>query len=177
VKFLAEEAAKLRSEGKAIDQIAQRIENLTRKIELFVALDSLKYISRRVEGLADHRLAETAKTYARGIVAKLVAMANKSPKILLSVKDGKESIIGFSLNFDSVVRKMTDTIDERLFAKEIRRCYVYQSNAESEAKTVCFRINYERANPLIPIIKETEIPLALLAVTGPKLVAAVCIYD
>ena len=182
VKYLAEEAVRLRDLGLSLERISEKIEAARGRIELFVTFDTLKYIgaSGRVAELAEHRRGETAKRYAKGIAAKLVALAHHSPKLVLSVRGGHEKILGFSLDFNNAVNRMTNVIEERELDGEIRRCYLYQSQAETEARKVSHRLNYDRRDMVfstVEIVEETEIPLALLAVTGPKLVAAVCIYD
>ena len=57
---------------------------------------------------------------------------------------------------------------------DFRRVYIVNSNAPAEAQELGRRM---RHLPIGRIDYRTEVPLALLAVTGPKVVAAVCVED
>lgn len=180
VKVLAEEAFRLREQHELFEHIIHRLEMLRRKIEIFVAFDTLKYVSAsgRVSELHAHNRAETAKKYARGLVAKLVTLAHHSPKMLLSIRQGQENILGFSLDFGNCINRMNRQIEEREFAREIRQCYLYQSQAENEIDKIYRRFScHEPNNGFVNVIEEKETPLALLSITGPKFIASVCVYE
>lgn len=178
VEFMAEVAIKARDEGEPLAEILDKLNGLRPKIELFLALDTIRYLgaSGRVDSLADHRIKETMRRYMRHWGSRLVSILGKSPKLLVLFREGEERSISFSRHFESVVDNMFREIRHRVNeeGKRIRRVYVLHSRAPDQASRLVRRLREFHDGE---ISERQVIPLALLSITGPTLVAAFCVYE
>jgi len=178
VEYLASEALQLINQGKSFDYIVHQIKRLTAKIELFLALDKIDYISSsgRITDLAPANFRETLKIRARNLAAWFAHKIHHSPKVVITMFDGKERIVKFSRFFRDMVLALADEIDNRVGdGKKIKKIYLYYSNSDEQVKELRFKL---KALAIETEIKEVKtIPVALLAITGPKFVAMICIYD
>ena len=150
---------------------------MTRKIELFLAIDKIDYISAsgRIEELSSAKLSETLKRKAQNLASWFARKIHHSPKVVITLEDGREKIVGISRFFPQATEVVARAIERRVQqGKGIQRVYLYKRNADMEAEKFLERLSkFSRAE----IIEKEILPVALLAFTGPKYLAAICVYD
>ena len=177
IEYLAYEAVKLVNQGEFFAHIVERIERLARKIELFLTIDKIDYISAsgRIEELSSAKLSETLKRKAQNLAAWFARKIHHSPKVVITLVHGKEKIAGISRFFHQATEIMVRDIEQRVRqGKGIQRVYLYKRNADFEAEKLLERLlTFSHAE----VIEKDFLPVALLAFTGPKYLAAICIYD
>lgn len=177
LEYLAYEAVKLVEQGEIFAHIVEKVAELVDKIELFLTLDKIDYISAsgRIEELSKAKLSETLKSKARHLAAWFAHRIHHSPKVVITVKDGKEKVEGISHIFLQATNKMARDIAKRMeMGKGLKRVYIYQREAEYESAKLVEILTFIGCSE---IIEKEILPVALLAFTGPKFLAAICVYD
>ncbi len=177
VEYLAQEATALAEQGEIFDHIVHRMERLAGKVELFLALDKIDYItaSGRIEELASHKLRETLKHYARNLAAWFARRTHHSPKLALTLMEGKEKIVGISRTFQPMVAAICKEVEKRVeMGKGIKKIYLYQRESSFETGTI---VGSLLGHTQAEIIEREVLPIALLSITGPKYVAMIIVYD
>ncbi len=96
LRILVEHAVKLRDEGKAAGEIADRILALTDKVVLLAMVDTLEYL---------HKGGRLSKSSA--ILGSLLKF-----KPVITVKDGVIGVVGKERGVNKGIAKILDTVDE-----------------------------------------------------------------
>ncbi len=180
VEFMAEIAVKFRDSGQSLSTILDELSRMRGNIEMLIALDTLQFIraSGRIKDLHETKIRDKIREKARNFVSWAVSRVGKSPKLTLLFREGEETILWSTVSreFGGAVEGVYQRIHERaLDGTDFRKIYIVQSNAEKEAQQLERRLS--RGIPIGEITQRSDVPLALLAITGPKVLAAVCIED
>jgi len=181
VEYLAEMALAARQVGKTLDEIVEELERQRPNIEIVLALDTIAFLdaSGRAPGVTDGPRLDAWKKRIRWVALKVATTTartfHRSPKAVLSFQEGEARAITWNRFFGGAVERVISEVHDRVEGpdRKVQRIYLAHSQAEQEAASALQSIGRFYQGE---ILERTEIPIALLSITGPKLFAAVLIY-